>query len=263
MSYTDDDGVTTSKTSTAVTVGDAPPTVTVTGTATEGQTLTAVPVTSADATVTFQWQSSTTGASWSNISGAKSSTYVVQEADETRLLRVVATAADLDGGGGIAKSAPTLAVKDADPTVTKPTIVGTTQEGQVLTASASAGQGDNPVTYQWLSSASGYKVAIGAGSTYKLKEADEGFTVEAVATAKNGDGLTVSQTCNATATVFDAAPTVSLPKISGTAQEGKTLTASATAGQADNPVTYQWFSSASAVAIGSGSTYKGAIAESW
>ena len=45
---------------------------------------------------------------------------------------------------GLAKtSAATAAVLDAAPTVTTPVITGTAQEGQTLTASASAGQSDN------------------------------------------------------------------------------------------------------------------------
>src|SRR6185312_386739 len=148
-------------------------------------------------------------------------------------------------------------VIDAAPAVSTPVITGTAQEGQTLTASATAGDSDNAVAYQWFSSADNYTTAIGTGATYLVKEADEGSTLEVVATATNEQGLTVSGTSLATASVIDAAPTVSTPLISGTAQEGQTLTASATAGDSDNAVTYQWFSSADnyTTAIGSGSTY--------
>ena len=58
--------------------------VAITGTAKEGATLTATPPTIGDsddtgATVSYQWQSSTDGSSWSNISGAAASTYVLAE----------------------------------------------------------------------------------------------------------------------------------------------------------------------------------------
>jgi hypothetical protein len=43
-----------------------------------------------------------------------------------------------------------------------------------LTASASAGQADNNVSYQWFSSADGFASAIGSGASYLVKEGDEG-----------------------------------------------------------------------------------------
>ena len=112
------------------------------------------------------------------------------------------------------------------------------------------------MSYAWYSSADGYTTAIGSGSTYLVKEGDEGFTIEVKATATNEQSLTATATSTPTSAVIDAAPTVTAPTISGTAQEGQTLTASATAGQPDNPVTYAWYSSADGYTnpIGSGST---------
>jgi hypothetical protein len=183
-------------------------------------------------------------------------TYTVKEADETHFLRVVAKSTDTDGPRASATSAPTLAVIDAAPTVTVPTITGTVQEGKALTARAAARQTDNAVTYQWFNSADGYKTAIGSGANYRVKEGDETHQIEVVATATNGSGVTTSKTSSPTAAVLDVAPTVSRPTITGTAQDGSTLTASAVAGEDEVP-TYQWFSSADGytTAIGSGSTY--------
>src|SRR5262249_4283120 len=77
----------TSPTSTAqtiqVTVLPFAPTVTISGAAQEGQTLTANAVTSdGDVTIAYQWQRSSDGQTWTNISGATSATYAVAEADE-------------------------------------------------------------------------------------------------------------------------------------------------------------------------------------
>ena len=131
------------------------------------------------------------------------------------------------------------------------------QEGQTLTGSASPGESDDPVTYTWYSSADGYTHPIGTGATYLVKEGDEGFTIEVKATATNDNGATVTATSAATSAVLDAAPTVTTPTISGTAQEGQTLTASASSGQPDNGVTYAWYSSADGYtnSISSGATY--------
>ena len=75
-------------------------------------------------------------------------------------------------------SAATAAVLDAAPTITTPVITGTVQEGQTLTASASPGKSDNPVTYAWYSSADNYTNPIGTGSTYLVQEGDETHTIE-------------------------------------------------------------------------------------
>src|SRR5205823_342749 len=100
----------------------------ITGTAQEGQVLTAVngALNDSDAAVTgYQWTRDGV-----NIAGATSSTYTVTEADETHLLRLIETATDSDGGPSTTStSAPTAAVLDAAPTVTTPVITGTAGEG--------------------------------------------------------------------------------------------------------------------------------------
>jgi hypothetical protein len=63
--------------------------VAISGTAKEGQILTATPTLDVDsddtgASVSYQWQNSTDGSSWSNISGATSSTYALGEGDENK-----------------------------------------------------------------------------------------------------------------------------------------------------------------------------------
>ena len=228
----------------------------------EGQALTASATTNdSDATINYQWQESSNGTLWTNI-GPNSSSYVVQEADEGLTIRVVASTTDPDNGQTASvTSVVTGPVLDAPPTVTTPTITGTAQEGQTLTASASSGQSDNPVSYAWYSSADNYTNQIGTGATYLVSEGNEGSTIEVMATVVNDNGATVTATSAATSAVLDAAPTVTTPTITGTAQEGQTLTASAAAGQADNTVGYQWMENNGAggayqnIAGATGSTY--------
>src|SRR5205823_4693490 len=139
--------------------------------------------------------------------------------------------------------------------VSTPAITGTPQEGQTLTASASAGNPNDTVTYQWLENngAGGafQNIAGATGSTYLVKAADEGFTIEAAATATNGHGATTCPTRRATDPTLAGPSSVSTPAITGTPQEGQTLTASASAGQGDNTVTYQWMENS-----GSGGTFQ-------
>ncbi len=227
----------------------------------EGQTLTASAATNdSDATLHYQWQSSADGGqTFTAIAGANSATYVVQESDEGHTVRALVTTTDPDSSqSGTAVSATTGVVLDALPTITTPVVTGIAQEGQTLTASASAGQSDNPVTYAWFSSADGFTNAIGFGATYAVQETDENFTIEAKATATNDNGVTATATSATTSAVLDAAPTITTPLVTGIAQEGQTPgTASASAGQGDNPVTYAWYSSADGFncATGFGATY--------
>jgi hypothetical protein len=166
----------------------------------EGQTLTASATTNdSDATLHYQWQESTNNFATFTVIGSDSPNYVVQESDEGSSIRVVASTTDPDNSQTASvTSATTRAVLDALPTVTTPTITGTAQEGQTLTASAMSGQSDNPVTYAWYSSADGFTHPIGTGATYVVQEGDEGFTIEGMATATNDNGATVSATSAAT-----------------------------------------------------------------
>jgi hypothetical protein len=93
-----------------VPVGVAPPTVT--GTAQQGQTLTATPGTwsAADATVGYQWQRcDPTGANCTAVPGATTSTYAVTPTDVGTTLRVVVTATNRFGSAP-ATSAQTAVV---------------------------------------------------------------------------------------------------------------------------------------------------------
>src|SRR6202043_3787180 len=123
----------------------------ISGTAKEGQVLTAVNGTlnDSDASVTgYQWPRDGV-----NISGATASTHTVTEADESHLLRVVETATDADGGPSTTStSAPTASVTDITLAFTAvASIRGTAQEGQVLTAvNGTLNDSDAAVTgYQW------------------------------------------------------------------------------------------------------------------
>jgi hypothetical protein len=78
---------------------------------------------------------------------------------------VVVTATNDNGAIVSATSNATTVVMEAAPTVTTPVISGAAPEGQILTPSSTAGQADNAVTYQWLSSADGFTKPIGSGSS--------------------------------------------------------------------------------------------------
>ena len=85
----------------------------ISGTAAVGSALTAVngALNDADASVTgYQWQSSSdSGSTWSNIAGATGSTYTPVTADQGKVLRVVETATDADGGPSTTSNSPATA----------------------------------------------------------------------------------------------------------------------------------------------------------
>ena len=142
---------------------------------------------------------------------------LVKEGDEGFTIEVKATATNDNGVTVSATSTATAAVLDARADGTTPTITGTAQEGQTLTASATRRAERQPGELPWYSSADNYTNPIGTGATYLVKEGDEGFQIEVKATATNDNGVTVSATSTATAAVLDAAPTVTTPTIDGTA----------------------------------------------
>jgi hypothetical protein len=236
-----------------------PASVTIGGFPEEGRTL-GVAVTGGSA-VSYQWiESSNGGATYQNIANATSANYQVQESDEGHLIEVVAS---FNGGLPSVTSAPTAAVLDANPTVSTPAIAGAAQEGVTLQASANAGQGDNPVTYQWYSSADNFNNPIGSGADYLVKESDQGFQLRVVATATNDNGVTAAA-FSTTGTVIDIALAfATAASISGTVQEGQTLTAVAgTLNDSDAAVTgYQWILDGVAIAGATGSTYTVAEAD--
>jgi hypothetical protein len=246
---TDSDGSGTTATSAATASATSGLSVTVSGSAQEGRTLTANP---SGSVTGYQWQELIGGA-WTDISGATSQTYVVRETDEALQIRVHVTSSS-----GSADSAATSAVTDIAPTVTTPVISGTAQEGQTLTASATAGQADTAVTYQWFSSADGFTNPIGSGASYQVKEGDEGSQLKVVATATNDNGVATSVSSAPIGSAIDVTPTLSVV-LSGDPVEGSTLTATPALGtDGDNSaadVSYRWERNGSAISGATGSTY--------
>ena len=132
-----------------------------------------------------------------------------------------------------------------------PIISGTPQDGQTLTASTGSWSGTQPITYgfQWQRCDSGgancVAIAGATGPTYLATSADVGRTLRVVVTATNSAG-SAGATSAATTVVqaAAAAPPVntSPPIISGTPQDGQTLTASTGSWSGTQPITYgfQW-----------------------
>ncbi len=234
---------------------------TISGTATQGQTLTENNGTWDSSVVppfTYQWEDcDSTGAACTAISGAINQTYLLTATDVGHTIVVQETATNATGPT-VASSAPTAVVAAPPPpapaNTALPTISGTTTQGQTLTE-ANGTWNNNPVplfTYQWEdcnSTGTGCTAIPGAiNQTYLLTATDVGHTIVVQETATNATGPTVASS-NATAIVAAPAPppppapaNTALPTISGTTTQGQTLT-EANGTWNNNPVppfTYQW-----------------------
>ena len=144
-------------------------------------------------------------------------------------------------------SVQTAGSVSAPANTTLPTIAGEPQQGQVLSAGAGSWSGTQPISYvyQWQRcDTSGANCAnIGsATSTYTLTSADVGSTIVVAVTASNSGGSATAS--SAPTVVVAASPPINTakPAISGSAQQGQTLTASPGTWSGALPISfaYQW-----------------------
>lgn len=176
----------------------------ITGTAQEGQTISASPGTWTGAqTFAYQWRRNG-GA----ISGATASSYAVGTADVGATLSVAVTAGN-SAGNATANSAPTATVIAASGGATAPvntaapTISGTAQVGSTLTSTTGSWSGSPTPTYarQWLRN--GADISGATSATYQPVTGDIGATISVRVTAANSAG-SASATSAATAAVTAA-----------------------------------------------------------
>jgi hypothetical protein len=134
----------------------------------------------------------------------------------------------------------------------EPTITGTTQDGQVLTAHPGQCNFSGPYNYdyQWQRCGAGGNDCNGINNadhqSYKLRSDDVGHTIRVRVTAKRGshsDGATSNETSVVAAKGASGAPkNQSPPTISGTPQQGETLTVSPGNWGGSTPInfSYRW-----------------------
>ncbi len=161
---------------------------TISGTAQVGQMLTASTSDISDsdglinATFTYQWIAND-GTEDTDIQNATGSTYILVAADEGKTIKVRVSFTDDSGHQETLTSALTVAVAAIPNSAATgaPTISGTAQVGQMLTASTSDildsdGLINATFTYQWL--ADDTDIQNATGSTYTVGADDEGKTIK-------------------------------------------------------------------------------------
>lgn len=158
------------------------------------------------------------------------------------LVAALAALAGSGGASGQTRSAPVNQIP--------PRISGTAREGNTLSASPGAWNGTKPITFSGVwrrcdsNGGSCSDIAQSQNSLqYKLGSDDVGHTIRVVVTAKNADGqatATSARTAVVRSAPAQAPRNTALPAISGTAQEGQTLTGSRGDWDGSEPIDYNF-----------------------
>ncbi len=218
---------------------------TVSGNASQGQTLTEShgSWSNSPTSYTYQWEDCDSfGNNCSPMAGATGQTYLLGAIDRGSTIRVVETARNSTGLGSPAASVATAIVGPPPPVALSPPIIaGGASQGQTLTdVHGSWTNGPTGYSYQWedCDSAGNSCLAIAGatGPTYLVTATDLGHTLRVSETASNAAGLGVASVSAPTATVSATTPIVIVgpvavlvptssapPSVSGTAAQGKAL----------------------------------------
>ena len=245
---------------------------TISGTAQVGETLTAdtSPIADEDGlenvSYSYQWIRSDNGAD-TDIAGETDSTYTLVYADQGKTIEVQVTFTDDDDNAETLTSVATEPVSAAanNPATGVPTISGTVQVGEALTADTSGitdadGLTNVSFSYQW--TAGGSDIAGATNSTYLLTTGEQGQTIQVKVNftddADNQESLTSAETLPVAGKPNTAA--TGEPTISGTPQVDETLTAGTSAISDEDGLTnvsyrYQWTAGGSDIDGATGSTY--------
>ena len=222
----------------------------ISGTAQQGQTLTLTQADWTDAagatiTVSDVWEDCVGDACTPTADTGLS--YQLSSTDVGDTIEVVEMASTTTDGSATADSDQTPTVTAQPPAGGAASISGTAQQGQTLTATTS-GWSNTPTsyTYTWESCTTTCTTVAtdsssSTASTYAIAASDVGHTIEVEVTATNSGGTSTAVTSAPTATVVAEPPAGGTASISGTAQQGQTLTAT-TSGWSNSPTsyTYQW-----------------------
>ena len=157
-------------------------TVSITGTAKVGQTLTANTASiGGSGDISYQWKRNGTA-----ISGATGSTYTLQSSDLNATFTVTVTRAGYSGG---ITSSETATI--TNPTLTGSVIItGNVQVGQTLTANTSSLDGSGTIFYQWKKG--DIAISGATGSTYVIQAADLNNTIKVTVTRSGNSGSITS-----------------------------------------------------------------------
>ena len=230
---------------------------TISGTATQNQTLTAsntLADTDGLGTISYQWFSDD-----KVISNTTQTTYALTQSDVGKKITVKASYTDMFGTAESVTSSATEAVANINDAPTGSVkIDGKTKQDQILTASNTIADADGlgVISYQWQSN--NKDIANATQATYKLTQADVGNVITVNANYTDAQGTKESVTSSATAKIENVndLPTGNM-SISGLAAQGQPLTSVSTLADIDGlgAFKYQWLSNGAAISGATKATY--------
>ncbi|MFT3942413.1 MAG: leucine-rich repeat domain-containing protein [Ancrocorticia sp.] len=226
-------------------------TPTISGTARVGEKLTvsAGSWTPSPVTLSYQWLRN--GAA---IAGATNSEYTLLDADRGTKISVTVTGSKLGYTTASKTSAQTVTVVGPDLESSTPTISGTAQVGQTLTAVPGKWTEGTSFTYEWM--VDGGLLDIDSSPSFTVPAWALGSTITVEVTGWKNGFTSVSKTSAPTAKVAAGKLTTAAPTISGTAKVGEKLTVNPGA-WAPSPVafTYEWLNDGIPISGATNSTY--------
>jgi uncharacterized repeat protein (TIGR02543 family) len=230
----------------------ATPIPTVGGIVSVGQVLTAVTGAWSDgAILTYQWKRV-----GSTVTIAKTPTYVPLAADVGTQLTVTVVGSGPGFNTVKKKSRGTVAVTVGTfASAPVPTITGTAQVGEVLTAASETWSPIATPTFAW--KRSGSTTVLSTAATYTPVVADVGKTLTVATTGVVAGYVKTTRTSSSTVAVVAAATFAAKPRptISGTAKVGQLVTAISGLWSNDAVLTYAWKRSGSTAVVATTSTY--------
>jgi len=197
----------------------------------------------------YQWlRCGAGGTECASIAGATGSTYTLAHADVASTIRVAVEASNAQGSATSSSEATAAVAATAPSNTALPVLSGTTQDGQLSSVSDGSWAGTPPIgySYQWeVCNSSGGSCEAISGATaqsYRAVSSQIGHTLRATVKASNSAGN--ASATSAASAVIAAGPPVNtaIPAVSGTPQDGQTLTAGTGTWAGTPPFTYayQW-----------------------
>jgi uncharacterized protein YukE len=197
----------------------------------------------------YSWRRcDTSGSACEGIAGASKASYKATHQDVGHTLRVIVTATN-EVGAASATSGPSAIVAPAAPAKKgAPKVTGSGQDGQLMSASTGTWKGTPPFSYSYrweACNALGEACTIipgAAEASYRAASSQIGGRLRVIVTAANSVG-SASATSAASKRIVPGPPvSTSPPVISGSLQEGQTLTAATGGWGGTGPFTYsyQW-----------------------
>ncbi len=239
-----------SASSTTTPVNTAPPSIA--GTEREGQALHADPGTWTPAPDSYEYQwvrCLPDGSHCAPVTAVTGSNdYLLGSDDVGRRLYVSVRASNGGDQSAWVNSAMTgvIAASGTAPANTSPpTISGTPQDNQTLTAAPGSWSGSDPKTYTYAwqrcdANGNNCNDTVGTAQSYQVRSTDVGHRLRMVVTATNtaGSSAAASAPTAVVAAAGSAPVNRSLPTIAGTARVGQRLTANAGAWSCTQPITF-------------------------